>query len=151
MDDLKRMGKYVSMLLRHHPEEAGVVLDEHGWTDVKDLIDKVAPRYPLTEELLHQLAFGKDKQRYEFSEDGTRVRAVHGHSVNVDLGYDELEPPASLIQKYRNLDSPYYTVDYAELEDGSWRVIEAGDGEVSGLSDGQDYEQYFRALYHCFN
>lgn len=61
------------------------------------------------------------------------------------------EPPASLIQKYRNLDSPYYTVDYAELENGSWRVIEAGDGEVSGLSDGQDYEQYFRALYHCFN
>ena len=42
MDDieLKRMGKYVSMLLRHHPEEAGIVIDEHGWTDVMDLIDK---------------------------------------------------------------------------------------------------------------
>lgn len=36
---------------------------------------------------------------------------------------------------------------YAELEDGSWRIIEAGDGEVSGLSEFQDYEQYFRALY----
>lgn len=52
--NLKRMGKYVSMLLRHHPEEAGVVLDEHGWTDVADLIEKVGPRYPLTEELLHK-------------------------------------------------------------------------------------------------
>ena len=52
--NLKRMGKYVSMLLRHHPEEAGVVLDEHGWTDVADLIEKVSPRYPLTEELLHK-------------------------------------------------------------------------------------------------
>ena len=29
-DNNKRMGKYVSMLLRHHPEEAGVILDEHG-------------------------------------------------------------------------------------------------------------------------
>ena len=50
MDDieLKRMGKYVSMLLRHHPEEAGIVIDEHGWTDVMDLIDKVSPKYPLT-------------------------------------------------------------------------------------------------------
>ena len=38
-DNNKRMGKYVSMLLRHHPEEAGVILDEHGWTDVKDLIE----------------------------------------------------------------------------------------------------------------
>ncbi|SEP82845.1 putative RNA 2'-phosphotransferase [Lachnospiraceae bacterium NE2001] len=93
---LKRMGKYVSFLLRHHPEEAGVILDEHGWTDVKDLIEKVSPLYPLTEELLHTLAFGKDKQRYEFSEDGTRVRAVHGHSVEVDLGYEEMMPPEIL-------------------------------------------------------
>ena len=93
---LKRMGKYVSFLLRHHPEEAGVILDEHGWTDVKDLIEKVSPHYPLTEELLHTLAFGKDKQRYEFSEDGTRVRAVHGHSVEVDLGYEEMMPPEIL-------------------------------------------------------
>lgn len=43
------------------------------------------------------------------------------------------------------------TVDYAELEDGSWRIIEAGDGEVSGLSEFQNYEQYFRALYRWFS
>ena len=95
-DNYKRMGKYVSMLLRHHPEEAGVVLDEHGWTDVADLIEKVNPRYPLTEEILHQIAEGSDKKRYEFSEDNKRVRAVHGHSVQVDLGYEESEPPAVL-------------------------------------------------------
>lgn len=104
-DNNKRMGKYVSMLLRHHPEEAGVILDEHGWTDVKDLIEKVNPRYPLTEEILHQLAFGPDKQRYEFSEDGRRIRAVHGHSVKVDLGYEETHPPEILYhgtaEKYR--------------------------------------------------
>ena len=92
----KRMGKYVSMLPRHHPEEAEIILDEHGWTEVKDLIDKVSPRYPLTEEILHQLAFGPDKQRYEFSEDGRRIRAVHGHSVLVDLGYEETTPPEIL-------------------------------------------------------
>lgn len=72
---------------------------------MQDLIDKVTPRYPLNEELLHQLAFGKDKQRYEFSEDGTRVRAVHGHSIMVDLGYEEKEPPEVLYhgtaEKYR--------------------------------------------------
>ena len=102
---MKRMGKYVSMLLRHHPEEAGVILDEHGWTDVEDLIRKVSPKYPLTEELLHQMAYAPDKQRYEFSEDGKKIRAVHGHSVEVDLGYEETEPPAILYhgtaEKYR--------------------------------------------------
>lgn len=104
-DLITRMGKYVSMLLRHHPEEAGVIIDEHGWTDVEDLIEKVKHRYPLTEELLHEMAFGKDKQRYEFSVDGKRIRAVHGHSVKVDLGYDEVEPPEILYhgtgEKYR--------------------------------------------------
>lgn len=60
------------------------------------------------------------------------------------------EPQMELVQKYKYLDSPYYTIDFAELEDGRWMIVEVGDGEVSGLSDGQDYEQYFRALYQCF-
>ena len=60
------------------------------------------------------------------------------------------EPPIELIEKYRYLASPYYTVDYAELEDSTWKIIEAADGEVSGLSDNQDYEHYYRTLYQCF-
>ena len=60
------------------------------------------------------------------------------------------EPPKELIEKYKGLNSPYYTVDYAETVDGSWKIIEAGDGQVSGLSDGQNYEHYFRTLYRCF-
>lgn len=58
--------------------------------------------------------------------------------------------PQELIEKYKDLDSIYYTIDYAELEDGSWRVIEAGDGSVSGLSEWQDAEAYFRALHLAF-
>ena len=45
------------------------------------------------------------------------------------------EPPEALIKKYSNLNSSFYTVDYAEAADGSWKIIEAGDGQVSGLSD----------------
>ncbi len=60
-------------------------------------------------------------------------------------------PPIELLEKYRHLPSKYYTVDYAELDDDSWTIIEAGDGSVSGLSDNQNYEAYFRALYTCLN
>ena len=60
-------------------------------------------------------------------------------------------PPQELMEKYRTLESPYYTIDYAELENGSWKIIEAGDGQVSGLSDGQDMHTYFRSLYMAFN
>lgn len=33
-------------------------------------------------------------------------------------------PPQDLLEKYSNLGSNYYIVDYAELEDESWRIIE---------------------------
>lgn len=61
------------------------------------------------------------------------------------------EPPKEIIAKYKNLPSCYYTVDYAEVADGTWKVIEAGDGSVSGLSENQNAEQYFRALYYAWN
>lgn len=61
------------------------------------------------------------------------------------------EPPMELIEKYRKLPSCYYTVDFAELADGSWKVMEAGDGSVSGLSESQNAEAYFRALYYALN
>lgn len=61
------------------------------------------------------------------------------------------EPPMDLIDKYKDIHSCYYTVDYAELSDGTWKILEAGDGSVSGLSEGQDPEAYFRTLYHIWN
>jgi hypothetical protein len=54
--------------------------------------------------------------------------------------------PNELIEKYKNLPSPFYTVDYAELEDGTWKILEAGDGQVSGLSPNQDAESFFRTI-----
>lgn len=60
------------------------------------------------------------------------------------------QPPKDLIRKYSSLPSRYYTVDYAELSDGTWKVIEAGDGSVSGLSDNQNIHSYFRTLFYAF-
>lgn len=60
------------------------------------------------------------------------------------------EPPVGLIEKYKHLPSPYYTIDYAELIDGTWKILETGDGSVSGLSPKQDAVRYFSALYYAF-
>lgn len=61
------------------------------------------------------------------------------------------EPPKELIERYSNLPSCYYTVDFAELDDGTWNVMETGDGSVSGLSENQNAEHYFRTLYYALN
>lgn len=36
--NLTGTSKYLSLILRHKPEAAGITLDEHGWADVDELI-----------------------------------------------------------------------------------------------------------------
>lgn len=44
--------------------------------------------------------------------------------------------------------SPFMTIDVAYLTDGSWSVVEVGDGGVSGLPLGLDPERFFAALWN---
>ena len=46
--------------------------------------------------MLDQVVAENNKKRFEFSEDGTRIRASQGHSVEVDLGYEPKSPPEFL-------------------------------------------------------
>ena len=96
-----------------------------------------------------------DLKFYDNRPNEYRVFYANGEIVTISRnsgqhGYTP-EPPKELIEKYRNLPSCYYTVDYAELADGSWKVMEAGDGSVSGLSENQNAEHYFRVLYYACN
>jgi len=54
--------------------------------------------------------------------------------------------PEQLIRGLPRLQSRFYTVDFAEVMNGDWIVIETGDGQVSGLSPGQDVYQYYEEL-----
>lgn len=76
---------------------------------------------------------------------------VLSYSRNSGQGDYAEKPPEILLEKYSHLNSDYYTVDYAELADGSWKIIETGDGQVSGLSDNQNYDNYFKRLYRMIN
>ena len=48
MSDLIHTSKFISLILRHQPEAAGITLDEHGWADVNELIEGVSKTHPLT-------------------------------------------------------------------------------------------------------
>ena len=54
--------------------------------------------------------------------------------------------PEQLVNNLPRLKSRFYTVDFAELENGEWIVIETGDGQVSGLSPGQYVFKYYEEL-----
>lgn len=95
MDD-KDISRFISLILRHRPEAAGVTLDGHGWADVDELIRGVNRTHPLTKELLEKIVRTDEKQRYSFNEDHTKIRANQGHSVKVDVEPEELRPPEFL-------------------------------------------------------
>lgn len=91
-----------------------------------------------------------DLKKYGKNTNEWRVFYLNGNilSVSRNSGQKDFaaEVPKSLVAKYRKLPSPFYTVDYGELADGSWKILEVGDGQVSGLSDNQDAKAFFRAI-----
>jgi putative RNA 2'-phosphotransferase len=94
---LVRFSKFLSLVLRHKPEEIGLTLDSQGWADVGDLIERANRRgVPLTRELVEQVVATNDKKRFALSADGAKVRASQGHSVEVDLGLEPRQPPEVL-------------------------------------------------------
>jgi len=93
---ITKTSKYISLILRHKPEAIGITLDAHGWANVNDLINGVNKTHKLDMELLEEIVATDDKRRYSFNEDKTKIRANQGHSVNVDVELEEVEPPEYL-------------------------------------------------------
>lgn len=92
--DLKKVSKSMSYVLRHRPDAIGIRLEEHGWVDVEHLIDAFAcDGQAYSRALIERVVAESDKQRFEFSDDGNKIRARQGHSVPVDLGYPPAVPP----------------------------------------------------------
>lgn len=90
--DLTRTSRFISLILRHKPEEIGITLDEHGWANVDELLNGVQIDMPTLEHIVAT----DDKQRYSFNEDKTLIRANQGHSIPVDVELEEVKPPKFL-------------------------------------------------------
>ena len=90
--DLTRISKYMSLILRHKPEVIGIHLDAHGWADVNALLAGISKKYPINRDILEEIVQSDEKQRYSFSEDGTKIRANQGHSIQVDVELNHLKP-----------------------------------------------------------
>ena len=81
--------RYLSYLLRHHPEEAGLTLDKEGWCDVKLLLTNLG----ITQEELDETV--DNNTRYVYNNDKTKIKAAHGHSVKVE--YHNVKTPPKVL------------------------------------------------------
>lgn len=92
-----QFSKFLSLVLRHKPEEIGIRLDPAGWVPVSELLEALTSHGRGTSvERLRRIVQSSDKQRFAFSEDGRFIRANQGHSVEVELGHSESVPPETL-------------------------------------------------------
>ncbi len=92
-----KTSKFLSLILRHEPERVGLKLGEAGWVSVEELLQAVnRSSVALTLEQLKHIVATSDKKRFAFSEDGQKIRASQGHSVEVDLRYAPQTPPEIL-------------------------------------------------------
>jgi putative RNA 2'-phosphotransferase len=94
---LIKTSKFLSLVLRHQPERAGITLDGAGWVRVDTLLHGCAKHgHVVSREELEEVIRENDKKRFVLNEDGTRIRAAQGHSINIELGYAPIEPPEIL-------------------------------------------------------
>ena len=80
---MAKLSVYLCYLLRHHPEDAGLHMDTHGWVDVQELIDGVNRhgKHRLSEALLEKIVAEDNKGRYCYNPDHSRIKCCQGHSI----------------------------------------------------------------------
>jgi putative RNA 2'-phosphotransferase len=90
--DIKKISKFLSLILRHKPETIGIKLDKNGWANVSEILRGMKIDMATLEKVVAE----NNKQRFSFSADKTKIRANQGHSVKVDVEMTEKIPPEIL-------------------------------------------------------
>lgn len=91
---LKHISKFISLVLRHKPDEIGLEMDEQGWVTVEELIRKMNQKgFVIDKDILNTIVETNDKKRFAFNADKSLIRANQGHSIEVDLDLQSLTPP----------------------------------------------------------
>lgn len=94
--------RFLSLILRHKPENIKIKLDKGGWVIIGDLLNqmKIYNR-EMDYDSLIKIVDTNDKKRFEIKgndENGLKnfIRASQGHTVKVDLELKAERPPMKL-------------------------------------------------------
>ena len=102
MKDYINIGKQISYLLRHNPEN--LVMDKYGYVDVDSLLNKVG----ISQKDLDYIVDTNDKKRLAYDESHKKIRASQGHTIKVDVELKLERPPKILyhgttVENYENI------------------------------------------------
>jgi putative RNA 2'-phosphotransferase len=95
--DVTALSKFLSYVLRHHPESIGLDVDDNGWAQISELTKKAQDEgRHFDRDAIQQIIQKSSKQRFILSGDGKYIRAGYGHSIDVDLQLKPKVPPQKL-------------------------------------------------------
>jgi putative RNA 2'-phosphotransferase len=88
-DKMKKTSKFLSLVLRHQPQIIDLQLDELGWANVEELLQKAK----IDRDTLDYVIENNDKKRFRLSEDGTKIKASQGHTIAIEADFLTAIPP----------------------------------------------------------
>ncbi|MGB7346627.1 MAG: RNA 2'-phosphotransferase [Pirellulaceae bacterium] len=74
---LTKISKYMSFILKHHPESIGVKPDGDGWLEIESFVAAAAASgKSITIEQVHAVIDTSEEARFQRSDDRLKVRAL---------------------------------------------------------------------------
>ena len=95
--NLVHLSKFMSLVLRHDPDAAGINLDVNGSTDLDDFIKSIQAQpnfHWVTLDDIQTVVREGSKPRFEIIDN--KIRAKWGHSTAERIKYQPAKPPAEL-------------------------------------------------------
>ena len=93
----RNLSKFLSLILRHRPQEFGLSPDDKGYVPFDDLlkaVQRTAGWKWVRRADVVSIVHGGEKKRFEIV--GERIRALYGHSIPTKLDMEKVIPPESL-------------------------------------------------------
>lgn len=75
----------MSYLLRHNPEN--LKMDRHGFVDIGELLQELRERFRIDEKFIVEIVENSERRRFEIV--GNMIRALYGHTIPVELEFEE--------------------------------------------------------------
>jgi putative RNA 2'-phosphotransferase len=95
---LVRISKLLSLILRHKPEQFGVLLDPEGFAPIEDVLRAMRESIPnICVDDVHQVVGTLEPDKARFSIVGSDIRANYGHSLSQRIAQQRVVPPEILL------------------------------------------------------
>jgi len=108
----------------------GLVFRE--FVDLEELTNHSESGMPLTKEFRVFVRNNKIMTTYKYWDEGD---------------YKDVEPVLERFEEIlQEIDSKFFTMDIAKKKDGEWIIVELGDGQVAGLPDNANKDEFYKHL-----